>query len=183
MAYKYGLQNAVVEATKSFDRHIDSNVPRIALIDYANREDTDTLKVADALGNKLNAVRVDTCGENVMQGGTLGKLEYWDGNGVTILGVDSLNRVLRDVNREDVKVILTSGFGDVSKVEAFAYAEKYLGRKLFDGLGVGGIFESRMATMDVVAIGDERDHMIPMSKVGRVYRPNPNLELRLGCGK
>jgi len=48
--------------------------------------------------------------------------------------------------------------------------------KLFDSLGVGGIYESRDATMDIVAVGESIDTLIPMAKVGRVYRPNPRLK-------
>ena len=58
---------------------------------------------------------------------------------------------------------------------AFARAEKMTGVRLFDSLGVGGIFESRDATMDVVSVGDSIDDMTPVSKAGRRYRPNPRL--------
>ena len=55
-----------------------------------------------------------------------------------------------------------------------------LGVKLFDALGVGGIFKPcRMATMDIVAVGDTEESMTPISKVGRPYNPNPRLERML----
>lgn len=182
-AWKYGYDKAVVEATKAFDRVMDRGIPRIALIDYANREIDDALSTAESLSGKLYAVRVDTCGENVPQGGKVkngaGDPPYWYGNGVTISGVSALRRALDDFGHDYVKIILSSGFGNVEKVKAFAKVEKELGLKLFDGLGVGGVYPARMATMDVVAVGEDKDYLQPMAKVGRTYRPNPRLEVRL----
>ena len=78
-------------------------------------------------------------------------------------------------------MLLTSGFGDVNKVKAFVAAEKALGIKLFDGLGVGGLYKPcRAATMDIVGVGDSPDSILPLSKKGRSYNPNPSLELALG---
>ncbi len=197
-AWKCGKENAVVEATLAFDRVIDPEVPRIALIDYNNRELDDSVAVADALKGKLYAVRVDTCGENVAQGALASprceeaqawrargislppenspEARFWYGTGVTVTGVYALRRALDQFGHKDVKIILTSGFGDPAKVQAFVDAEKTLGVKLFDALGVGGIYKPcRMATMDVVAVGETEDTMTPISKVGRPYNPNPRL--------
>ena len=97
---------------------------------------------------------------------------------MTITGVAALRNALNENGHEDVKVILTSGFGKPEKVKAFVDAEKELGLKLFDGLGVGGVYDARMSTMDIVAVDN-----VPMAKVGRSYRPNKRLELRLGGKK
>jgi nicotinate phosphoribosyltransferase len=198
-AWKHGKENAVVEATLAFDRVIDPAVPRIALIDYNNHELDDSVAVADALREKLYAVRVDTCGENVAQGALISsrceeadawraqgialpaenapEARFWYGTGVTVTGVYALRRALDQFGHKDVKIILTSGFGDPTKVQAFVDAEKTLGVKLFDALGVGGIYKPcRMATMDVVAVGETEETMTPISKVGRPYNPNPRLE-------
>jgi nicotinate phosphoribosyltransferase len=197
-AWKHGKENAVVEATLAFDRKIDPEVPRIALIDYNNRELDDSVAVADALKDRLYAVRVDTCGENVAQGALISprceeaeawkaqgislpseespEARFWYGTGVTVTGVYALRRALDQFGHKDVRIILTSGFGDPAKVQAFVDAEKRLGVKLFDALGVGGIYKPcRMATMDVVAVGETEDTMTPISKVGRPYNPNPRL--------
>jgi nicotinate phosphoribosyltransferase len=197
-AWRCGKENAVVEATLAFDRVIDPEVPRIALIDYNNRELDDSVAAADALKGKLYAVRVDTCGENVAQGALISprceeaeawkaqgiplpsedspEARFWYGTGVTVTGVYALRRALDQFGHKDVKIILTSGFGDPAKVQAFVDAERTLGVKLFDALGVGGIYKPcRMATMDVVAVGETEDTMTPISKVGRPYNPNPRL--------
>ncbi len=183
-AWYAGYDNAVVEATLAFDRVIDPSVPRIALIDYANREIDDAIAVADALEGRLAAVRVDTCGENVMQGAAATESHpdaaYRFGTGVTISGVHALRSSLDAAGHSDVGIILTSGFGDVRKVEAFVRAERELGKRLLDSLGVGGVYSARFATMDIVAVGKDEHHLEPMAKVGRRYAPNPRLELVLG---
>ncbi|MBN8548518.1 MAG: nicotinate phosphoribosyltransferase [Deltaproteobacteria bacterium] len=198
MAWRYGKDQAVVEATKAFDRHIDSKIPRIALIDYNNREIDDSLATARALEGRLYGVRVDTCGENVAQGACLSPMsaqsllwkqeglrlpeldapeaKYWYGSGVTVTGVFALRRALDAAGFQDVKIVLSSGFADVQKVRAFVAAEKILGVRLFDSLGVGGIYDSRAAKMDIVAVGDAPDQMTPISKAGRSYSPNPRLK-------
>lgn len=202
-ALYHGKDRAVVEATRAFDRHIDASVPRIALIDYNNREIADSLAVADALGERLTAVRVDTCGENVAQGALISAdcpealelkasgvdlidasdpaSKFWYGTGVTVSGVYALRKALDQFGHNNVKIILTSGFGDPDKVKAFVDAEKRLNVRLFDGLGVGGIFKPcRTSTMDIVAAGESAETLQPICKTGRSENPNPRLKLVWG---
>ncbi len=202
-AWKFGRENAVKEATLAFDRVIDSNVPRVALVDFNNREIDDALATAQAfrdLGKELYAVRVDTCGENIAQGALLGEKEpkaaewlekyadtsllnesapyakYWYGRGVTVTGVYALRKALDQAGFENVKIILSSGFGKAEKVKAFVQAEELLGVRLFDALLAGEVWNGgRIATMDLVAVGESAQDLKPMSKVGRPYRPNPKL--------
>lgn len=54
------LMGSTVEATKAFDEVISSAVPRVSLIDTFNDEKFEALNVAQALGAKLYAVRLDT---------------------------------------------------------------------------------------------------------------------------
>ncbi|KTB47576.1 nicotinate phosphoribosyltransferase [Dehalogenimonas alkenigignens] len=49
-----------VKATLAFDKHIDSGVSRVSLVDTFKDEAEESLRVAAALGNKLKAVRLDT---------------------------------------------------------------------------------------------------------------------------
>ncbi|MEK6933955.1 MAG: nicotinate phosphoribosyltransferase [Nanoarchaeota archaeon] len=202
MAWKYGKEKAVLETLLAFDKHIDKEVPRIILCDYRNKEITDTLACAKALGNRLWGPRIDTCGENIGEGALEfldeRKLEqivgrkiivpqedkkYWFGRGVTITGVYAMRKALNEKSYSDIKVALSSGFADPKKVEAFANAEEILETKLFDMLGVGQVFKSRAAKMDIVAVGETPKDFIPISKTGRGYNPNPRLKLRLGGRK
>jgi len=49
-----------VEATKAFDKVIDSKVKRVSLIDTFNDEKIEAIRVAEALGKRLFGVRLDT---------------------------------------------------------------------------------------------------------------------------
>ena len=52
-----------VRAAEAFDRHIDPDVPRIVLVDTFKDEAEESLRVADALGDRLWGVRLDTPSE------------------------------------------------------------------------------------------------------------------------
>ena len=52
-----------VEAIKAFDRHIDPQIKRIALVDTFKDEAEESLRVARALGKRLWGVRLDTPAE------------------------------------------------------------------------------------------------------------------------
>jgi nicotinate phosphoribosyltransferase len=186
-AWKSGFENAVKESTLAFDRVIDPEITRIALIDYNNREITDTLSTAKALGSRLYAVRVDTCGENIMENAIDGTKKYWEGKGVTVDGVAKLRRAMNEHSySEHVKIVLSSGFGNPEKVQAFNDGEKYYNLKLYDMIGAGFIDDVRTATADIVAIGNNVDEIDFYAgkfskenlfyKVGRPPMPNYNLE-------
>ena len=190
-AYKYGRDNAVIGAISAFDEVIDKSVPRVSLVDFSNQEIEDSIASANALEGRLHAVRLDTCGENVQQGGyeiiPIGSvldacrdLSYVCGTGVTISGTYDLRRALDEKEFNDVQILLSSGFGKIDKVKSFVEAEKILGMKLFDSLGVGGVVGSMFATGDIVEVGDDKDHTIPMAKVGRQYVHNDRLKIILG---
>ncbi len=52
-----------VEATMLFDKHMPPDVPRVSLVDTFKDEAEESLRVAAALGEKLDAVRLDTPSE------------------------------------------------------------------------------------------------------------------------
>ena len=170
---RYNLTNlqpasfAVTTAAMAFDRYIDKDVPRIALIDYANREVLDSIQCCKMI-KSLWGVRVDTCGENFMQGIMP---TTSNSKGVSIKGVYCLRKMLDDAGYQDKKIVLSSGFANPDKVRNFIEAEKELGVKLFDMLGVGQVFHSIVATGDIVEVEGLEIH-----KVGRPYRPNAKLK-------
>jgi nicotinate phosphoribosyltransferase len=51
-----------VRAWRSFDKHMPKDVPRIALVDTYYDEKTEAIMAAQALGSKLDGVRLDTPG-------------------------------------------------------------------------------------------------------------------------
>jgi nicotinate phosphoribosyltransferase len=52
-----------VRAAQAFDRDVDSDVPRIVLVDTFKDEAEEALRVAEALGDRLYGVRLDTPAE------------------------------------------------------------------------------------------------------------------------
>jgi nicotinate phosphoribosyltransferase len=52
-----------VEATRLFDKHMPPEVPRVSLVDTFKDEVEESLRVAEALGKKLQSVRLDTPSE------------------------------------------------------------------------------------------------------------------------
>jgi nicotinate phosphoribosyltransferase len=52
-----------VRALEAFDRHVEPDVPRIALVDTFKDEAEESVRVADALGDRLWGVRLDTPSE------------------------------------------------------------------------------------------------------------------------
>lgn len=185
-AYYHGIENAVVEATKAFDKYMPQEIPRIALIDYANKEITDAIRTAEALDGKLAGVRIDTCGENMIQGTVEGDLKYWNGRGVTINGVVAVRTELDKAGFEDVKIVLSSGFSNPEKVRMFNQAERHYKKQLYDAIGAGFLDNVRTSTADIVAVGENAaqvdfyDGNVQekniVHKVGRP--PKPNYELR-----
>jgi nicotinate phosphoribosyltransferase len=52
-----------VRAAEAFDRHIDPEVPRVVLVDTFKDEAEESLRVAEALGERLWGIRLDTPSE------------------------------------------------------------------------------------------------------------------------
>ncbi len=169
MAEAHGERHATREAALAFDRHIDPAVPRVALVDTFNREIADSLDTARALGSRLWGVRTDTAGENLGEGAPASGPRFEAGPGVTVGSVRALRRGLDGAGFEAVNIVVSSGFGDLDKVRAFAAAERRDGR-LFEAVGLGGLYPARIATADVVRVNG-RD----LAKTGRRRRDNPRL--------
>ena len=166
-AHAYGADRATVEATLAFDRHMEPEAKRIALVDTFNREIDDSVATARAMSGRLFAVRLDTAGENVAQGSPAQGELYWAGKGVTVEGTAAVRRALDEAGFEKVNIVLSSGFGKPDKLRAFVEGERKHGR-LFEALGIGGVFDSWHATSDIVRIEGRE-----LAKTGRGYLPNP----------
>jgi nicotinate phosphoribosyltransferase len=57
------IMGDTVKATVAFDKYMPPEVPRISLVDTFKDEAEESLRVAQALGDRLNSVRLDTPGE------------------------------------------------------------------------------------------------------------------------
>ncbi|MEM3587973.1 MAG: hypothetical protein QXO71_11730 [Candidatus Jordarchaeaceae archaeon] len=176
MATKYGEENSAVETMKAFHKHMPKEVPRIFLADTFNREITDTLKVAEILGDDFWGPRFDTNGAVIAEGGVpFDGRKYWTGTGVTVEGVAAARRAFNNAGFPNLKIALSSGFSNPKKVEAFVLGEKKYNLKLFDFIGAGFADDRFQATSDIVGYFED-DKFIELHKAGRPYRPNPRLE-------
>jgi len=168
--------NPTVVAGKIFDGFVDRKVERIVLIDTFNKEISDSIEVAREVKN-LYGVRIDTCGENYVEGygsdidmELLGP-EYRGIKGVSIDGVWRLKKALIDNGFGKVKVVVSSGF-NAKKIKVFIEADKLFrdkyGIPMFDIIGTGSVGSPVMATSDIVAYFSEKENRwVPFSKVGR----------------
>jgi nicotinate phosphoribosyltransferase len=164
--------NSTAEAARLFNYWIDPAVRRIVLADTFNQEITDSVVsinrlLGGILKNRIKeppGIRLDTCGENI------GETCHYE-TGVTIELARNVRLALDHAGYGDSPITLSSGFANPDKVRRFVEAEKALGIRLFDSLGVGQLFHSRSATADIVKVDEEF-----RSKTGRPYRSNRRLK-------
>ena len=171
LAAKYGREDATRKTAELFDEHMDEEIPRTTLVDTWNREIDDALETAEYFEDRdvEYGFRVDTCGENTAQGGRPEDPEagpYETGTGVRIESVRALKDALLENGYDDAEIVLSSGFGNPEKAEAFHRAnieyQKEHGEKLFDAVGAGAFSGGIHATADIYEVDGEE-----FSKVGR----------------
>jgi nicotinate phosphoribosyltransferase len=139
----------------------------ICLVDFHNDSVGEAVRVAEALGEDLWGVRLDTS-ETLVDLAFADRPDAADLHGVTPELARAVREGLDAAGHERVKIVVSGGF-DAEKIERF----ESLGAPV-DSYGVGsslirGNFDF---TADVVEL-DGR----PAAKVGRELRPNPRLEL------
>ncbi|MBI5698413.1 MAG: nicotinate phosphoribosyltransferase [Thaumarchaeota archaeon] len=173
LASLYGKDVATLMTAKLFDKHMNATIPRMILVDTFNKELTDSLLVARYFGNRRNLFRIDTCGENIGEGGSLynGEKardpEYKTGTGVAIELARNLRlNLIRNGFGDYTDTFLSSGFGDEEKARAFVQAnedfKRETGYSLFIGVGIGEISSARFCTGDLFEVDGK-----PLSKTGR----------------
>ena len=144
-----------VKATVAFDKYMPPEVSRISLVDTFIDEPEESLRVAEALGEKLNAVRLDTPSE-------LG--------GVTVELVKEVRASLDLAGFKHVKIFVSGGL-DPQRITNFLE-----NRAQVDGFGVGS-YISDARPIDFTADLHEVDGK-PIAKRGRTpgITPNPRLK-------
>jgi nicotinate phosphoribosyltransferase len=173
LASIYGKENATLKTAEMFDKYMPPEIPRVTLVDTYNRELTDSLAVARYFGKKKNSMRIDTCGENIGEGGSPyngGKNAdpgFKTGTGVTIeLTTNVRDLLVKNGCGDNTEIFLSSGFGNETKAAAFVRAadeyKKKTGYNLFSGVGIGEISTARFCTADIFEVNDR-----PSAKTGR----------------
>jgi len=173
LASIYSIENATLKTAELFDKHMPAEVPRVTLVDTFNRESTDGLAVARYFGSRKNSFRLDTCGENIGEGGSFyrGKKiqdpAYKTGTGVTIeLATNLRDKLIQQGCGANTEIFLSSGFGNEAKARAFVKAnneyKERTGYPLFSGLGIGEIAPAKFCTADIFEVAGQ-----PLAKTGR----------------
>jgi nicotinate phosphoribosyltransferase len=141
-------------ATLAFDKHIPPRVSRISLVDTFHDETEESLRVAQALGDKLDAVRLDTPFER---------------GGVTAALVKEVRARLDLAGFSYVKIFVSGGI-DPDRIRYFIDNGAPV-----DGIGVGS-YISGARPIDFTADLHEIEGK-PVAKRGRIpgITPNPRL--------
>jgi nicotinate phosphoribosyltransferase len=156
-----------VVAAQKFADWAPSDMNVTVLVDFDNDSVRTTLEVADALGDRLWGVRLDTS-ESLVDRSLLDELGDFRPTGVNERLVWKVREALDASGHERVRIVVSGGF-TIEKIERFERAGVPV-----DAYGVGSslIRGSNDFTGDIV-ITDGK----PSAKVGRHYRENPRLEL------
>jgi len=144
-----------VKATIAFDKHMPAGVSRVSLVDTFKDEAEEAILVARALGDKLNAVRLDTPPER---------------GRVTLDLVKEVRVRLDLVGFKHVKIFVSGGI-NVERIRQFVQEGAPV-----DGFGVGS-YISGAKPIDFTADLHEVEGK-PIAKRGRIpgITPNPRLK-------
>jgi nicotinate phosphoribosyltransferase len=145
--------------------HAEMNIT--VLVDFENHSTRTALEVADALGDRLWGVRLDT-GEDMVDLSLIDELGGFRPTGVNQRLVEKVREELDRAGHQHVRIVASGGFTAqrIREFEADAIP--------VDAYGVGSslIRGDNDFTADVVLL-DGR----PCAKAGRRYSPNPRLAL------
>jgi len=144
-----------VRAVEAFDRHVEPEIPRIALVDTFKDEAEESVRVADALGDRLWGVRLDTPSER---------------GRVTADLVKEVRSRLDQAGHPDVKIVVSGGL-DEERIGYFKEAQAPV-----DSFAVGSAI-SDASPIDFTGDLKEIDGR-PVAKRGRIpgRAENPRLE-------
>jgi nicotinate phosphoribosyltransferase len=154
-----------VEAARAFADRFADEMNVTVLVDFENDSVRTALEVADALGDRLWGVRLDTS-ERMVDRSLWHEMGDFKPTGVNVVLVERVRSALDAAGHGRVKIVVSGGF-DAAKIREF----EGLGTPV-DAYGVGSslVRGENDFTADVVRV-EGRD----CAKAGRAYRPNPRL--------
>ena len=155
-----------VAAATAFARRFAGEMNVTVLVDFENDSVRTALEVADALGEDLWGVRLDTS-ENLVDRSLLGEMGEFRPTGVNPRLVERVRSALDDAGHDRVRIVASGGF-DAEKIRLF----ESLGAPV-DAYGVGSslLRGQNDFTADVVEVDGRL-----CAKVGRQRKPNPRLD-------
>jgi nicotinate phosphoribosyltransferase len=156
-----------VAAARAFAERYHAETNITVLVDFENDSVRTALEVAEALGEDLWGVRLDTS-ERLVDEALRDEPHPALHHGVTPLLARRVRKALDDAGHRHVRIVVSGGF-DAEKIARFEAEGTPV-----DAYGVGSslLRGQNDFTADVVRV-DGR----PVAKVGRHERPNPRLEL------
>ncbi|MDQ3724045.1 MAG: quinolinate phosphoribosyl transferase, partial [Actinomycetota bacterium] len=155
-----------VAAARAFAERFADEMNVVVLVDFENDSVRTALEVADALGDRLWGVRLDTS-EGLVDRSLWHAMGSFKPTGVNVELVRRVREALDEAGHARVKIVASGGF-DAERIREF----EALGARV-DSYGVGSslVRGGNDFTADVVRVGG-RD----CAKVGREHRPNDRLE-------
>jgi nicotinate phosphoribosyltransferase len=155
-----------VEAAKAFAQRFSGEMNVTVLVDFDNDSVNTALAVADALGDQLWGVRLDTS-ERLVDRSLWQDMGDFRPTGVNEVLVRRVRKALDEAGHERIKIVVSGGF-TADRIREFERKGVPV-----DSYGVGSslLRGSNDFTADVVLVEGR-----PCAKVGREYRPNPRLE-------
>jgi nicotinate phosphoribosyltransferase len=149
------IMGDTVRATIAFDKYMPPEVPRVSLVDTFKDEAEESLRIAEALGDRLESVRLDTPGERGQ---------------VTVDLVKEVRARLDLAGFKHVKIFVSGGFS-LERIKQFVENKAPV-----DGFGVGSYITSAKP-IDFTADLHEVEGK-PIAKRGRIpgITPNPRLK-------
>jgi nicotinate phosphoribosyltransferase len=156
-----------VLAARKFAQWASPDMNVTVLVDFENDSVHTALAVADALGDRLWGVRLDTS-ESLVDRSLWGEMGDFSPTGVNERLVTKVRDALDERGYERVRIVVSGGF-TVEKIRAFEASGVPV-----DAYGVGSslIRGSNDFTGDIVTTEG-----LPSAKFGRRYRESPRLEL------
>ena len=154
-----------VSASRAFAHRYGDRINVTVLVDFENHSVRTAVEVADALGDDLWGVRLDTSERMVDE--ALADLGEDAPRGVNVELARRVRQALDDAGHQRVRIVASGGF-DAAKIRDFEERDAPV-----DAYGVGSslLRGQNDFTADIVGV-DGR----PVAKVGREARPNPRLQ-------
>jgi nicotinate phosphoribosyltransferase len=155
-----------VAASRAFAARYAHETNVTVLVDFDNDSVRTAVAVADALGEDLWGVRLDTS-EALIDVALQDEPDADEQRGVTVRLAEKVRAALDAAGHPHVRIVASGGF-DAAKIARFEQAGAPV-----DAYGVGSslLRGHNDFTADIVRVDDR-----PIAKVGRSERPNPRLD-------
>jgi nicotinate phosphoribosyltransferase len=155
-----------VAAARAFARHFTGETNIVVLVDFDNDSLRTSLDVADALGERLWGVRLDTA-HTIVDRSLLGRMGAFDPRGVNPELVRLVREALDEAGHGHVRIVVSGGF-NAQRIREFERQDVPA-----DAYGVGSslIRGENDFTADVVMVEGQ-----PRAKVGRQFVANERME-------